>query len=57
MTRLVLRCGKAPAYASGAKMADGQLPPRDASIPGHGKGKGPGVYKLFGQESSLSKAK
>ena len=42
---------------SGAERADGQLPGRDASIPGHRKGKGPGGYKLFGRESSLSKAK
>ena len=32
----------------GAERAVAQLPPRDASIPGHGKGKGPAGYKLFG---------
>ena len=33
---------------SGAERADAQVPARDVSIPGHGKGKGPAGYKLFG---------
>ena len=36
---------------------EGQSAQADASIPGHGKGKEPGGYKLFGRESSLSNDK